>query len=55
MAKIPELHQQVLDRATSPALGKYVWEYGVGPQMGYSFSIVMVLTHLTRSSRGYIF
>ena len=55
MAKIPELHQQVLDKATSAALGKYVWERGIGPQMGYSFSVVMALTHLTRSSRGYIF
>ena len=34
MSKIPELHQQVLDQATSPALGKYVWECGIGPQMG---------------------
>lgn len=34
MAKIPELHQQILDKATSSALGKYIWEYGVGPQMG---------------------
>ena len=55
MAKIPELHQQILDKATSPALGKYIWERGVGPQMGYSFSVVMALTHLTRLSRGYMF
>ena len=34
MAKIPELHQKILDTASSPALGKYVWERGVGPQMG---------------------
>ena len=34
MAKIPELHQQILDKATSPALGKYIWKCGVGPQMG---------------------
>ena len=34
MAKIPELHQQVLNKASSPALGKYIWECGVGPQMG---------------------
>ena len=45
MAKIPELHQQVLDRATSPALGKYVWECGIGPQMGYSFSIIHALAY----------
>jgi len=34
MSKIPELHQLVLDRATSPQLGKYIWENGIGPQMG---------------------
>ena len=45
MAKIPELHQQVLDTATSPALGKYVWECGIGPQMGYSFSIIHALAY----------
>jgi len=45
MAKIPELHQQVLDKATSPALGKYVWECGIGPQMGYSFSTIHSLAY----------
>ena len=34
MNKIPELHQKVLDDAMSPALGKYIWKHGVGPQMG---------------------
>ena len=34
MSKIPELHQKILDKASSPKLGKYVWENGVGPQMG---------------------
>ena len=45
MAKIPELHQQILDKATSAALGKYIWECGVGPQMGYSFSIIHALAY----------
>ena len=45
MAKIPELHQQVLNKATSTALGKYVWERGIGPQMGYSFSIIHSLAY----------
>ena len=45
MDKIPELHQQILDKATSPALGKYIWECGVGPQMGYSFSIIHALAY----------
>ena len=34
MSKIPALHEQVLAQAKSPALGKYVWECGIGPQMG---------------------
>lgn len=33
MDKIPVLHQQVLDQAKSKALGKYVWDCGIGPQM----------------------
>ena len=45
MSKIPALHQQILDQATSPALGKYVWECGVGPQMGYSFSVIHALAY----------
>lgn len=52
MNKIPELHQKVLDQAASEKLGQYVWKCGVGPQMGYSFSVVMALTHLTCSSQG---
>ena len=45
MSKIPELHQKILDKASSPKLGKYVWENGVGPQMGYSFSIIHALAY----------
>ena len=45
MSKIPALHQQILDQAASPALGKYVWECGVGPQMGYSFSVIHALAY----------
>lgn len=45
MAKIPELHQQILDTASSALLGKYIWERGVGPQMGYSFSIIHALAY----------
>jgi DNA polymerase III subunit alpha len=54
MDKIPALKQQILDQAASPCLGNYIWTCGVGPQMGYSFSVVMALTHLTCSSQGYI-
>ena len=45
MSKIPELHQKILDKASSEKLGKYVWENGVGPQMGYSFSIIHALAY----------
>lgn len=45
MSKIPELHQKILDKASSDKLGKYVWENGVGPQMGYSFSIIHALAY----------
>ena len=53
MEKIPELKNKVLTQASSPQLGAYVWKYGAGPQMGYSFSVVkMALTHLTVYQRG---
>ena len=45
MSKIPELQQQVLDTASSPAMGKYIWNFGIGPQMGYSFSIIHALAY----------
>ena len=45
MSEIPELHQKILDKASSSKLGKYVWENGVGPQMGYSFSIIHALAY----------
>lgn len=40
MSKIPELKRKVLAQAKSERLGQYVWKYGAGPQMGYSFSVV---------------
>lgn len=40
MNKIPALHEKVLAQAASEKLGQYVWKCGVGPQMGYSFSVV---------------
>ena len=45
MNKIPELHQQILDKAKSNSLGQYVWDCGVGPQMGYSFSTIHALAY----------
>ena len=45
MSKIPELHQMILEKASSEKLGKYVWENGVGPQMGYSFSVIHALAY----------
>ena len=45
MSKIPELRKKVLDQAKSPCLGNYVWTCGIGPQMGYSFSIIHALAY----------
>ena len=45
MSKIPELKEKVLTQATSPRLGEYVWRCGIGPQMGYSFSIIHALAY----------
>ena len=45
MNKIPELRTRVYDKATSPAMGRYVWTFGIGPQMGYSFSIIHALAY----------
>ena len=45
MSKIPVLKQQVLDQAKSAAMGNYVWKCGIGPQMGYSFSIIHALAY----------
>ena len=45
MSKIPALQQQVLDQATSPCMGHYVWKHGIGPQMGYSFSVIHALAY----------
>ena len=45
MSKIPALKEKVLEKATSRALGNYIWKYGAGPQMGYSFSIIHALAY----------
>ena len=45
MSKIPALQEQVLNQATSPCLGHYVWKHGIGPQMGYSFSVIHALAY----------
>ena len=45
IAKVPELHQKVLDQASSKAMGEYVWKCGIGPQMSYSFSIIHALAY----------
>ena len=45
MSKIPALREQVYEQAASPALGNYVWTCGIGPQMGYSFSIIHALAY----------
>ena len=45
MSKIPELRDKILKYAKSPCLGHYIWKHGVGPQMGYSFSVIHALAY----------
>ena len=45
MSKIPKLRETVLERAANPKLGEYIWRFGAGPQMGYSFSIIHALAY----------
>ena len=45
MSKIPALRQKVIESAVRPKLGEYIWKYGAGPQMGYSFSIIHALAY----------
>ena len=45
MSKIPELRDKVLNQAKTPWMGHYVWKCGIGPQMGYSFSIIHALAY----------
>lgn len=45
MSEIPLLHEQILTSASREVLGKYIWERGVGPQVGYSFSLIHALAY----------
>ena len=45
MNRIPELHQKILDKATSKNLGEYVWTVIVNIQLGYSFSEIHALAY----------
>ncbi len=45
MSKIPALRQQIFDTAKSQNLAKYVWDNGVGTQVGYSFSCIHALAY----------
>lgn len=38
MNEIPALHEKVLQKAKSPALGKYIWEVLFSEQLGYAFN-----------------
>ena len=40
-----ELKKKVLEQAPRRKLGEYIWTYGIGPQMGYSFSIIHALAY----------
>lgn len=45
MNRIPELHQKILNKATSQNLGEYVWAVIVNIQLGYSFSEIHALAY----------
>ena len=45
MSEIPALHQKILESAQREVVGKYIWERGVGPQVGYSFSCIHALAY----------
>jgi DNA polymerase-3 subunit alpha len=45
MSRIPELKEKVIRKAKTLNLGHYIWTYGIGPQMGYSFSIIHALAY----------
>ena len=45
MDKIPELQEKVIKSAKTYELGQYIWKHGIGPQMGYSFSIIHALAY----------
>ena len=45
MDEIPKLKEKTLAQAKSPCLGNYIWKCGIGPQMGYSFSIIHALAY----------
>lgn len=45
MSKIPDLQAKVIKQAPRRELGDYIWKYGLGPQMGYSFSIIHALAY----------
>lgn len=40
LSEVPKLHEKVLTQASSPNLGRYIWECGIGPQMSYAFSCI---------------
>ena len=44
MKNVEQLHQQIIEKATSKAMGEYVW-YMLAPSMGYSFSKIHGLAY----------
>ena len=45
MDKIPKLHEQVLEKAKSPAIGEYVWNVLFSEQLGYAFNAEHTLSY----------
>ena len=45
MDKIPELKEKIFERASSPAVARYVWDYIASTQLGYAFSDIHSLSY----------
>lgn len=45
MSKLPKLKEDIMAKATSPAIGNYVWNYIVMPSAGYGFSDIHSLSY----------
>lgn len=45
MSELPALKEKIMAKATSPAMGNYVWNYIVMPSAGYGFSDIHSLSY----------
>ena len=45
MSKLPKLKEDIMKKATSPAMGNYVWNFIVMPSAGYGFSDIHSMSY----------